>query len=87
MKVTAKFSNTEGQVIVATFDSATGTVEDTTGRKGAYTAEPGTKTMHITGDISLSVQVQEAIQFTPGFTTAYTSSTGKTGTVTIEKIE
>jgi uncharacterized cupin superfamily protein len=87
MKVTAKFTNTEGQAIVAMFDTTNGTVEDTTGRKGTFTAVPGSKTIQITGDMSMSVQVQDPVQFTAGFTTAYTASTGKSGTVVIEKVE
>jgi uncharacterized cupin superfamily protein len=87
MKVTAKFTNTDGQSIVATFDVANGTVHDTTGRKGTFTAVPGSKTIQISGDQPLTIQVQDAVQFTAGFSTAFTASTGKGGTVVIEKVE
>ena len=87
MKVTAKFTNTEGQAIVATFDTANGTVADTTGRSGTFTAVPGSKSIQISGDQAISFQVQDPIQFVAGFTTGFTASTGKSGTVVIEKIE
>ncbi len=87
MKVTAKFTNTEGQAIVATFDTANGTVSDTAGRAGTFTAVPGSKTIQISGDQSVTFQVQDPVQFTAGFSTGYTASTGKSGTVVIEKIE
>ncbi len=87
MKVTAKFTNTSGQAIVATFDVANGTVEDTTGRKGTFTAVPGSKTIQIAGDQAITFQVQDAVQFNVGFTTGYTASTGASGTVVIEKVE
>ncbi len=87
MKVTAKFTNTDGQALVATFDVANGTVHDTTGRKGTFTAVPGSKTIAISGDQPITIQVQDPVQFTVGFKTDYTASTGKSGTVVIEKIE
>jgi hypothetical protein len=87
MKITAKFTNTDGQSIVATFNTDTGTVEDTSGRKGAFTAVPGSKTIDIKGDQAISFSVQDPVQFTPGFSTGYTASTGKSGTVVIEKID
>jgi hypothetical protein len=87
MKVTAKFTNTEGQAIVATFDTATGTVADTTGRAGTFTAVPGSKTIQISGDQAITFQVQDPVKFEVGFATGFTASTGKSGTVVIEKIE
>ena len=87
MKVTAKFTNTEGQAIVATFDTEKGTVSDTTGRAGTFTAVPGSKTIAISGEQAISFQVADPVQFVAGFTTGFTASTGKSGTVVIEKIE
>lgn len=87
MKITAKFTTTDGGVIVATFDAATKTVTDTTGRKGTYTADPGTRTIDIKGDQAISFTAADPVQFTPGFTTTFVASTGKSGTVVIEKVE
>ncbi len=87
MKVTANFTNTEGQSIVATFDVASGTVQDSAGRKGTFSAVPGSKTITISGDENLTIVVQESVQFSAGFKTGYSASNGKSGTVTIEKVE
>ena len=86
MKITAKFANTEGQVLVATFDQEAGTVQDNLGRKGTYTAVPGSQTIEIKGDETVTIKVADPVDFKPGFSTKYTASNGKSGTVTIEAI-
>ena len=86
-KVTAKFSATDRQVVTATFDTVNGTVQDTTGGKGSFTAVPGTKAIEITNDQAVTFQVQDPVQFIVGFKTGYTASTGKSGTVAIEKVD
>lgn len=87
MKFTARFTNTDGQVIVATFDTTTGTVQDDSGRKGTFTAVPGSRTVEVKGEMPVTFQVEDKVEFVAGFNTRYTASTGKSGTVVIEKVE
>lgn len=87
MMVIAKFTNTDGQVIVATFDTSNGTVRDTTGRNGTFNAVPGSRTIEIKGDMPVTFQVQDPVQFASGFSTQYSTLAGTSGTVVIEKVE
>jgi hypothetical protein len=83
MKITAKFTTSDGKVTTATFDRATGTVVSDDGRKGTYKREGNT--LKISGDQNFTLTMQGSIPEPPtaGFTAPYTSSIGTTGTMTI----
>ena len=86
MKIIAKFTTSDGKVTTATFDRATGTVVGDDGRKGTYKREGNS--LKISGDQSVTLTMLGNIPDPPtaGFTTAYTSSIGTTGTMTIVSI-
>ena len=86
MKITATFTSNDGTVTTATFDGESKTVVDQNGRKGTYSRAEGTNTLEIEGDMKLAITGKDPLQFVPGFTTTYTSSTGGAGTVTIVSV-
>lgn len=83
MKISVKFTTSDGKVTTATFDRATGTVVSDDGRKGTYTRDGNS--IKISGDqsVTLTTQVEIPNPPTAGFTAPYTSSIGTTGTMTI----
>ena len=87
MKITAKFSATDGTVTTATFDQESRTVVGQDGRRGTFTRAEGSNTIQIDGDASLTITAKDPLQFVSGFTTSYTASNGKAGTVTIVSVE
>ena len=87
MKITATFKGSDGNELTATFDQETKTVVDSNGRKGTYTRDEALKAMTIdVGGEKLSLTTKETMQLTPGFSTGFTSSNGKSGTVTIVSV-
>ena len=86
MKITAKFASNDGNVLIATFDQETHTVVDQTGRKGTYTRAEGSNTLEIDGDEKLSITISNPLEIKAGFTSPYTASNGKAGTMSIESV-
>ena len=86
MKITAKFAANDGTVTTATFDQETGTVTDINGRRGTFSRAEGSSTIQIEGDDKLTITAKDPLQLVVGFTTAYTASNGKSGTVSIISI-
>jgi len=87
MKITAKFTNSDGQVTTAIFDRATGTVASDDGRKGTYKREGNA--LKISGDQNITLTIEGSIPEPPtaGFTAPYTSSIGTKGTMTIVSVD
>jgi hypothetical protein len=87
MRITAKFTTSDGKVTTATFDRATGTVVSDDGRKGTYKREGNT--LKISGDQSFTLTLLGDIPEPPtaGFTAPYTSSIGTTGTMSIVSVD
>ena len=86
MKIVAKFTNTEGQTLIVTFDRSNNSFSDNMGRSGTYKTDPATNTIAITGAENITFTLVDAIDFKPGFTTKYTASNGKSGAATIESV-
>ena len=86
MKIVAKFTTSDGKVTTATFDRATGTVVSDDGRKGTFKREGNI--LKLSGDQSMTLTMQGNIPDPPtaGFTAAYTSSIGTTGTMSIVSV-
>lgn len=83
MKIVAKFSASDGNVTTATFDRGNGSVVSDDGRKGTYKREGNT--LKISGEQSFDVTMDGAIPEPPtvGFETAYTTTLGTKGKMTI----
>jgi len=87
MKVVAKFLSSDGSELTATFDQDGRTVTDQNGRRGTFSRADGSNSIEIDGgEGKLTITVKDAVQFTPGFTTSFTASNGKSGTVTIVSV-
>ena len=86
MKLTVKFTTSDGKVTNATFDREAGTVVSDDGRNGTYTREGNVLKISGTENITLTMQGSIPEPLTAGFTTPYTSSMGTTGTMTIVSI-
>lgn len=87
MKVTAKFENDNGAVVVATFDRDAGTVTSQDGRVGSYTRPEGSNVIELKGDESVTLTFADELKFEPGFSTRYEGSDGRKGKVSFESLE
>lgn len=84
MKVIAKFVTTDGVETTATFDQ-NGTVVDGSGRSGTFTRADNKLTISGGGQ-ELTITAKDPLKLEPGFSTTYSASNGKSGTVSIVSV-